>query len=138
MAVEAELSRFRRRSELSILVMLILGVITLALAPATGHYRGFYLCLTLGIIIVVTSAVYLPVIHVKRATSLRDIAIPSMQSIWVSTSMGLGYIVTSLADYFKIATPVAVALFIIGWVMLVFGLYTLVMISRRAEVPLAV
>jgi lysylphosphatidylglycerol synthetase-like protein (DUF2156 family) len=138
MAVEAEVPKFRRLCELYVTVMLVLGIVTLLLAPLTGHYRGLYLCLTLGLIIVIVSAAYLPIIHTKRAESLRDVAIPSMQSLWVSTSMGIGYIVTSLAEYFKIALPVAATLFIIGWIMLLFGLYTLLTISKRAKAPLAI
>jgi len=136
--VEAEISRFRKETELSIAVMLALGIITLLLAPLTGHYRGLYLCLTLGLITVIVSAAYLPVIHMKRASSLKDIAIPAMQSLWVSTSMGLGYIVTALADYFQIVFPVAATLFIVGWIMLFFGLYRLTYISKKANVPLAI
>ena len=138
MSMEAEIAKFRRESELSIAIMLVLGVITLILAPLTGHYRGFYLCLALGLIIVIASGAYLPIIHVKKATSLRELAIPAMQSLWVSTSMGLGYVVTALAEYFKIVLPIAVTLFIIGWVILLFGLYRLIYISKKAGVPLAI
>lgn len=136
--MEAEVAKFRREGQTSLLVMLVLGLITLILAPLTGHYRGFYLCLSLGLIIVIASGVYLPIVRVKKAQSLRDLAIPTMQSLWISTSMGIGYIVTSLAAYFKIAIPVAAVLFIIGWVMLLFGLYKLVSMSKRTGVPLAV
>jgi len=52
--------------------------------------------------------------------------------------MGMGYIVTSLADYFRIALPVAATLFVIGWIMLSFGLYALITTSRRAKAPLAI
>jgi hypothetical protein len=130
-----EVRRFALRS---ISLMLALGLVTLALAPLTGHYRGFYLSLTLGGIIVLSSAVYLPIIYSRRGGDARRVAVPAIQSLWVSTSMGLGYVVTALAPYFRIAPPVAVTLFAVGWVMLVYGLYALVRISRQTGVPLAV
>jgi len=48
------------------------------------------------------------------------------------------YIVTALAVYFKITFPVAVTLFIIGWIMLIYGTYALLRLSKEAKVPLAV
>lgn len=136
--METEISKFKRESEFSLLIMLFLGITTLILGPLTGYYRGLYLCLTLGLIIVIVSVIYLLVIHIKKAEKLKDIATPTMQSLWVSTSMGLGYIVTSLASYFKIVLPVAIVLFIIGWIILVFGLYKLTSMSKKTGVPLAI
>jgi len=133
-----EVARIKKFAEMSIVIMLILGVITLALAPATGHYRGFYLSVFLGSVIVVVSIIYLPIVHMKKSESAKDVAVPAMQSLWVSTSMGLGYVVTALAPYFKITLPVAVTLFIIGWIMLLYGTYALLRLSKEAKVPLAV
>ncbi|MET1101601.1 MAG: hypothetical protein ABWW69_03885 [Pyrodictiaceae archaeon] len=56
----------------------------------------------------------------------------------MSTSMGLGYVVTALAPYFKIVTPVAYTLFIIGWIALIYGVYALIKMSRETGVPLSV
>jgi len=64
--------------------------------------------------------------------------VSAIQSLWISTSIGLGYVVTALAPYFNINFPVAVALFVIGWVMLVYGGYALLRISRECKVPLSV
>jgi len=128
----------KRFAEASIAIMLVLGVVTLALAPFTGHYRGFYLSIFLGAIIVVVSVVYLPIVYVKRAEDLRGIGVPAIQSLWISTSMGLGYVVSALAPYFNINFPVAVALFIIGWIMLVYGCYALLKISKECKVPLSI
>ncbi|MEM2213287.1 MAG: hypothetical protein QXK12_04910 [Candidatus Nezhaarchaeales archaeon] len=136
--MEAEVAKFRKEAQVSLLTMLILGLITLILAPLTGHYRGFYLCLSLGLIIVIASGVYLPIVRVKKVQNVKELAVPTMQSLWVSTSMGVGYVVTSLATYFKIVLPIAAVLFIIGWVMLLLGLYKLISISKRVGVPLAV
>ncbi len=122
----------------SITLMLVLGAITLVLAPLTGHYRGYYLALFLGGVIVFVSAIYLPVIYLRRSDDIRRIAVPAMQSLWVSTSMGLGYVVTALAPYFQIQLWVAYVLFAIGWIMLLYGLYALLRISRESGVPLAV
>lgn len=133
-----DLSKFKKECVTSLGVMLILGVITLVLGPFTGHYRGFYLCTLLGIIIVVASGGYLILIYGRTAKDLREIAVPTMQSLWVSTSMGLGYIVTALAPYFQITMTVAVVVFIVGWCLLLFGAYRLITISKKAGVPLAV
>jgi len=130
--------RVKRFAEASIAIMLVFGVVTLALAPFTGHYRGFYLSIFLGAIIVVVSVVYLPIVYVKRAEDLRGIGVPAIQSLWISTSMGLGYVVSALAPYFNINFPVAVALFIIGWIMLVYGCYALLKISKECKVPLSI
>ncbi len=134
----SDLIRAKKLGELSVAVMLVLGAITLALAPATGNYRGFYLAVLLGGITLVDSIVYLPIIHVKKADSPKEAAVPAIQSLWVSTSMGLGYVVTALAPYFRIVTPVAVTLFCIGWVMLVFGIWSMLRISKLSGAPLAV
>jgi len=130
--------KVKKFAERSILLMLILGIITLALGPATGHYRGFYLALFLGVVIVVASGAYLPIIYSRKADDVKKIAVPAIQSLWISTSMGLGYVVTALAPYFQIVTGVAITLFIIGWIMLIYGTYALLKISKESGVPLAV
>lgn len=118
--------------------MLVLGALTLVLAPFTGYYRGFYLSLLLGGIIVLVSATYLSIIHLGKTNDVRKIAVPVMQSLWVFASMGLGYVVMALAPYFQIVLPIAVTLFVIGWIMLLYGLYALLRISKQSGVPLAV
>ena len=122
----------------SVGLMLAIGLATIVLGFFAGHYRGFYLALTLGGIMTVVSAVYLPIIASKDPADLRSVAVPAIQSLWVSTSMGLGYVVTALAPYFKIVAPVAYTLFAIGWLALVYGVYALLRISRESGVPLAV
>ncbi len=133
-----DLAKFKKECVSSLSIMLILGIVTLVLAPFTGHYRGLYLCSLLGIIIVVASGVYLFLVYGRAAKDLREIAVPTMQSLWVSTSMGLGYIVTALAPYFQITAAIATVLFIVGWCLLLFGAYKLVTISKKTGVPLAV
>jgi len=128
----------KKFAETSIAIMLVLGLLTLALAPFTGHYRGFYLVLTLGGIVVLVSAIHLPITHMRKDGDIRKVAVPAIQSLWISTSMGLGYIVTAPAPYFQLALPVAATLFVIGWIMLAYGLYALFRISRQCGVPLAV
>lgn len=135
----------KKFAETSIAIMLALGLLTLALAPLTSHYRGFYLTLTLGGIVALVSAIYLPIIHmrkhmrkVRKDSDVRKVAVPAIQSLWISTSMGLGYIVTAPAPYFQLTLPIAATLFVIGWVMLAYGLYALFRISRQSGVPLAV
>ncbi|MBC7113844.1 MAG: hypothetical protein H5T34_07540 [Candidatus Methanomethyliales bacterium] len=133
-----DLAKFKKECVSSLAVMLILGIITLVLAPFTGHYRGLYLCSLLGIIIVFASGAYLFLVYGRAAKDIRDIAVPTMQSLWVSTSMGLGYIVTALAPYFQISATIAAVLFIVGWCLLLFGAYRLVTISKKTGIPLAV
>jgi len=133
-----EALRVKKFAEMSVAIMLVLGLITLALAPVTGHYRGFYLAIFLGAIIVISSGVYLPVIHARGVDDVKKVAVPAIQSLWISTSMGLGYVVTALAPYFQISMGVAVTLFVIGWVMLLYGVYALLRLSRESGVPLAV
>lgn len=128
---------FKKQAALRIVVMLVLGLITLVLAPFTGHYRGYYLCLTLGGIIFVTSVIYLALIYASKR-ELRDVAIKSMQCLWISTSMGIGYMVTALAPYFNIVMPINIVLFVIGLVLTVFGAYVLLAFSKRTGIPLAV
>jgi cobalamin synthase len=130
--------KVKRFAEVSIAIMLVLGVVTIALAPFTGHYRGFYLSIFLGAIVVIASVVYLPLVHAKKAEDFGGIGVSAIQSLWISTSMGLGYVVTALAPYFNINFPAAVALFVIGWVMLVYGGYALLRISKECKVPLSV
>lgn len=121
----------------SIILTLVLGVVTLLLSPFAGCYRGEYLLLTLGGIVTVTSAIYLPVIHLKR-TTLRDIAVPAIQCLWITTSMGLGYLVTAPAPYFRLAKAVEAVMLVIGALLLVYGVFALLRISRETGVPLAV
>jgi cobalamin synthase len=136
--MSASPQKVKRFAEVSIAVMLVLGIVTLALAPFTGHYRGFYLSIFLGAIIVVASVVYLPIVHMKKAEDLRGVGVPAIQSLWVSTSMGLGYVVTALAPYFNINFSTAVALFVVGWILLIYGCYALLRISKESKVPLSV
>jgi len=136
--VSSSPQKVKRFAEVSIAIMLVLGVVTIALAPFTGHYRGFYLSIFLGAIAVTASVIYLPLVYAKKAEDLRGIGVSAIQSLWISTSIGLGYVVTALAPYFNINFPVAVALFVIGWVMLVYGGYALLRISRECKVPLSV
>lgn len=133
-----DLSKFKKECITSLSIMLILGIVTLVLAPFTGHYRGLYLCSLLGIIIVVASGGYLLLLYGRSPKDIREVAVPTMQSLWVSTSMGLGYIVTALAPYFQITMTVAAVAFIVGWCLLLFGAYRLVTISKKTGVPLAV
>lgn len=130
--------KIKKFAEASIAIMLLLGAATLSLAPLTGSYRGFYLSLFLGGIVVLVSIVYLPLIITKKAENVKEIGTSAVQCLWVSTSMGLGYVVTALAPYFNINLAVAAVLFAIGWVMLLYGSYALLKISREAGVPLAV
>ncbi|MDH5815460.1 MAG: DUF917 domain-containing protein [Candidatus Nezhaarchaeota archaeon] len=91
-----------------------------------------------GRVIVLASIIYLPLIAAKRPERIREIATSAIQSLWISTSMGLGYVVTALAPYFNISFAIAIVLFVIGWIMLVYGTYALLKISRETKVPLAV
>ena len=122
----------------AVAAMLILGLITVGLGFAAGNYRGFYLALTLGGIITISSAIYLVIISMKNAEDVKSVAVPTIQSLWISTSMGLGYVVTAYAPYFKYPFTVATALFALGWVILGFGLAELLRISRASGVELAV
>jgi len=130
--------KIKKFAELSMALMLVLGLITLILAPFTGHYRGFYLTIFLGCIMFVVSVVYLPIVHFKKTEDAKSIATPAIQSLWISTSMGLGYVVTALAPYFQITLSTAIILFIVGWIILLYGTYALLRLSKWAGVPLAV
>ncbi|MEM0501506.1 MAG: hypothetical protein QXU24_05035, partial [Ignisphaera sp.] len=101
-------------------------------------YRGFYLSLTLGLIIIITTIVYIPLVHRRRDDDAKNIAVPTLQALWVTTSMALGYVVTAYAPYFNIPIAIATALFIIGFIVMVYGVYAMLKISRVAKVPLAV
>ena len=136
--MSADPRKIKKFAEISIIIMLVLGIVTLGLAPSTGNYRGFYLSIFLGGVIVAVSVIYLPIVHTRKAENIKEVAVPAIQSLWVSTSMGLGYVVTALAPYFQIVLPVAIALFIIGWIMLIYGSYALLRLSKEAKVPLAV
>jgi len=136
--MSADPRKIKKFAEISIIIMLVLGIVTLGLAPSTGNYRGFYLSIFLGGVIVAVSVIYLPIVHTRKVENIKEIAVPAIQSLWVSTSMGLGYVVTALAPYFQIVLPVAIALFIIGWIMLIYGSYALLRLSKEAKVPLAV
>ncbi|RLG88319.1 MAG: hypothetical protein DRO18_01670 [Thermoprotei archaeon] len=136
--MSADPRKIKKFAEISIIIMLVLGIVTLGLAPSTGNYRGFYLSIFLGGVIVAVSVIYLPIVHTRKVENIKEVAVPAIQSLWVSTSMGLGYVVTALAPYFQIVLPVAIALFIIGWIMLIYGSYALLRLSKEAKVPLAV
>jgi len=123
-----------------VLVMLLLAAATVVIGLLIKDvtYRGYYLTLTLGGIVLFTSGVYTAVIKLKSDEDIKGIATSAIQALWVSTSMGLGYIVTANAPYFQIPQAYAAALFAIGWVMLLFGLYGLLKLSKESGVPLAV
>lgn len=131
-------SDLKKKALTSIALMLALGLVTIALGFMAGNYRGFYLALTLGGIITISSLIYLPIVKLKDPSNPKEVAVPAIQSLWISTSMGLGYVVTAYAPYFGLPLAVATALFAIGWIMLLFGLYTLFSISKESGVPLAV
>jgi len=120
------------------IILMILSIITLALAPFTGHYRGFYLCITLGSVGLVTSIVYIPLIHYAKTATIKDIGRKAIQDIWILTSMGIGYMVTAFAPYFNIVPAISVILFLIGAFMSIYGAYNLIKISKRTGLPLAV
>ena len=130
-----EIKKFALRS---LYLMLVFGIITILLGYATNNYRGFYLSLTLGLIIIVTTVVYIPIVSRRRNDDIKAIAIPSLQALWVTTSMALGYVVTAYAPYFNIPIAIATALFIIGFIVLLYGIYAMLKISRVSGVPLAV
>ncbi len=123
-----------------VLVMLLLAALTVVIGFLIKDitYRGYYLTLTLGGIVLFTSVIYAILIKLKRGEDIKGTATSAIQALWVSTSMGLGYIVTANAPYFQIPQAYAVTLFVIGWVMLLFGLYGLLKLSKESGVPLAV
>ncbi len=123
-----------------VLIMLLLAAITVVIGLLIKDitYRGYYLTLTLGGIVLFTSGIYTVLIKLKSDEDIKGIATSAIQALWISTSMGLGYIVTANAPYFQIPQAYAAALFVIGWVMLLFGLYSLLKLSRESGVPLAV
>ncbi|MEM2390051.1 MAG: hypothetical protein QW215_07410, partial [Ignisphaera sp.] len=70
----------------SLYLMLVFGIITIVLGYMTNNYRGFYLSLTLGLIIIITTIVYIPLIHRRRDDDAKNIAVPTLQALWVTTS----------------------------------------------------
>ncbi|MCC6017253.1 MAG: hypothetical protein LM582_09485 [Desulfurococcaceae archaeon] len=122
----------------SLYLMLVFGILTILLGYISGSYRGFYLSLTLGLIILITSVVYIPLIHRRRDDDIKGVAIPALQALWVTTSMALGYMVTAYAPYFNIPITISTILFVLGFIMLIYGTYTMLKISKVSRVPLAV
>ncbi len=133
----SEQESLKRLALISIAVMLILGVASMAVGATLENYRARYLLMLLGGIVVVDSAVYLPIVYARREDP-RRIAVPALQSLWISTSMGLGYLVTAPAPYFQLSKALEAFMAVVGAIMLVYGLYSLLVISRRSGVPLAV
>ncbi len=133
-----EASNIKRMSLTALILMMVLGIITLALSPLTGHYRGYYLCLTLGLVITITQLIYLPIIYLKRTNNARDIGRPAMQALWIGTSMGIGYLISAPAPYFLIPLPILLALIVIGMILIIYGIYNLLKISRLTGLPLAI
>lgn len=123
---------------ISLYLMMVFGIITILLGYATNHYRGFYLSLTLGLIILITTIVYIPLIHRRKDDDVKSIAISALQALWITTSMALGYVVTAYAPYFNIPLPIATSLFVIGFIVMAYGVYAMLKISRISKVPLAV
>lgn len=122
----------------SLYLMLVFGILTILLGYISGSYRGFYLSLTLGLIILITSVVYIPLIHRRRDDDIKGVAIPALQALWVTTSMALGYMVTAYAPYFNIPITISTILFVLGFIMLIYGTYAMLKISKVSGVPLAV
>lgn len=122
----------------SLYLMLVFGILTILLGYISGSYRGFYLSLTLGLIILITSVVYIPLIHRRRDDDIKGVAIPVLQALWVTTSMALGYMVTAYAPYFNIPITISTILFVLGFIMLIYGTYAMLKISKVSGVPLAV
>jgi hypothetical protein len=122
----------------SLYLMLVFGILTILLGYISGSYRGFYLSLTLGLIILITSVVYIPLIHRRRDDDIKGVAIPALQALWFTTSMALGYMVTAYAPYFNIPITISTILFVLGFIMLIYGTYAMLKISKVSGVPLAV
>jgi hypothetical protein len=122
----------------SLYSMLVFGILTILLGYISGSYRGFYLSLTLGLIILITSVVYIPLIYRRRDDDMKGVAIPALQALWVTTSMALGYMVTAYAPYFNIPITISTILFVLGFIMLIYGTYAMLKISKVSGVPLAV
>jgi len=133
-----DISDFKKISIKSLIPMMILGIITLAISPLTEHYRGYYLCLTFGLIITITQIIYLIIIYLKRTDNIRDIGRPTIQALWIGTSMGIGYLVTAPAPYFLIPLSVSLILVAIGIILIIYGIYNLVKISKITGLPLAI
>jgi uncharacterized membrane protein YwzB len=122
----------------SLYLMLVFGILTILLGYISGSYRGFYLTLTLGLIILITSVVYIPLIHRRKDNDIKGVAVPALQALWVTTSMALGYMVTAYAPYFNIPITISTILFVLGFIMLIYGTYAMLKISKVSGVPLAV
>jgi hypothetical protein len=131
---------FKTQALTYILIMLVLSVITLLIGLTIKDitYRGYYLTLTLGGIVLATTIIYAILVELKDNNDIKGIATSAIQALWISTSMGLGYIVTAYAPYFQIPSAHATTLFIIGWVMLLLGMYSLLKLSKESGVSLAV
>jgi hypothetical protein len=52
--------------------------------------------------------------------------------------MALGYMVTAYAPYFNIPITISTILFVLGFIMLIYGTYAMLKISKVSGVPLAV
>ncbi len=135
-SLEMDLEKLKSEAKTVLSIMAAIGLLTIILGIASGNYRGQFLCLTLGLIVVFFSVVEL--IRSLRGANVRSIGIPYIQGLWVSASMGLGYVVTSPAPYFQLPPLFSAILFIIGWVLLGLGVYKLLSVSRKTGLPLAV
>jgi membrane protein DedA with SNARE-associated domain len=63
----------------SLYSMLVFGILTILLGYISGSYRGFYLSLTLGLIILITSVVYIPLIYRRRDDDMKGVATPALK-----------------------------------------------------------
>ena len=79
--MSADPRKIKKFAEISIIIMLVLGIVTLGLAPSTGNYRGFYLSIFLGGVIVAVSVIYLPIVHTRKAENIKEVAVPAIQSL---------------------------------------------------------
>jgi len=131
-----DLEKLRNEAKTVLSVTAAIGLLTIVLGIASGNHRGQFLCLTLGLIVVFFSTVEL--VRSLKGADVRSIGIPYIQGLWVSASMGLGYVVTSPAPYFQLPPLFSAMLFIIGWVLLGLGVYRLLSVSRRTGLPLAI
>ncbi len=131
-----DLNGLKNEAKLVLTITTIIGLITIIIGVASGSYRALFLCSTLGSIVVFFSVVEL--IRSIKGNSVRKVGIPYIQGLWISSSMGLGYVVTAPAPYFQLPQLLSGTLFIIGWVLLGLGVYKLLSVSKRTGLPLTV
>jgi FtsH-binding integral membrane protein len=133
MSVEIVTARsfFTRSNMVALVLAIILLFIFLLSSPKAQALFSAYAILLIIFILIGQ-------LRVNRAVDLKQLGERAVQTLWLSTSLGLVAVTMPPAPYFELSQPVMAASIIIGAMLVISGAYGLLTIRKLTGVYLSV